>query len=175
MPRRYSEKQLSLSGLSPHDAAHRVSAYAYGNILALATLILVTPEDVEHGHAMLVLLATGVTTFLAHTLAETQEHRVLQGSGINWEELVHALRNAFPIVSSTATPALVLILSMLHFIPGEWAWHGAILTLVGRIFSIGFVISHYRKEPITIRTWIGGAIFAVIALTVAILKAVLTH
>lgn len=164
-----------IEGLSPSNAAHRISAYTYGNILALGALVLVSAEDIEHGHALVVLLATGLTTFLAHFLAESQEHRLLHGNGLTKADVKDALRNAVPIVSSTLTPAFFLALAMFHLVPGKVSWYLAVLALVGRLFSVGFVVAHYRKESVTFRTLLGGIIFAVLGFTVAALKAVLTH
>ena len=174
MPHRTPQDRM-IEGLSPSNAAHRISAYTYGNILALAALVLVSVEDIEHGHALLVLLATGLTTFLAHFLAESQEHRLLHGDGLTKADVKDALRNAVPIISSTAAPAFFLLLAMLHLLPVEVSWYLAILTLLGRLFSVGFVVARYRKESITFRTLLGGIVFAVLGFTVAALKALLTH
>lgn len=164
-----------IEGLSSHDAAHRISAYTYGNILALGALVLVSPSDIEHGHALTVLLATGLTTYLAHFLAESQEHRLLRGDNLTRADLATALRNAVPIVSSTLTPAFFLALAALHLLPAKVSWYLAVLSLVGRLFSVGFVVARYRKESATFRTLLGGIIFAALALAVALLKALLTH
>lgn len=152
-----------------------MSAYTYGNILALGALVLVAPADIEHGHALILLLATGFTTLLAHGLAELQEHRLLHWRWANTSDYLHALRNSVPILSSTSAPAVALLLAMADVIPPQWAWYLAIFFLIARFFSLGFVISHFRKEKISFRTLVAGIIFAAVGLGVALLKAVLTH
>lgn len=137
--------------------------------------MLVAPSDIEHGHALTVLLGTGLTTYLAHFLAESQEHRLLYGHSLSRADLVTALRNALPIVSSTLTPAFFLVLATFQVLPGKVSWYLAVLSLVGRLFSVGFVVARYRKESATFRTLLGGIIFAALALAVALLKALLTH
>lgn len=44
------------SALDPHDAAHRVSAFIYGNILVLAALVTINPHAIHDGHGVLIVL-----------------------------------------------------------------------------------------------------------------------
>lgn len=170
-----SKQTPKTKGPSIHDAGQRVSAYTYGNILALGALVLIKPEHIDSGYAIIVLLATGFTTYLAHLIAEEQENRVQLGGQVTFQELKQGMRNALPVVSSTFAPAIFLILGSQGIIRPDLAWELALATLVARLFFIGFVIAHYRKEPITFRTVFKGLVIAAAGLTVAVLKALLTH
>ena len=47
----------------------RVSAYVYGNILVLAAILATSPENIAHWTAVIFVVATTATTFLAHVVA----------------------------------------------------------------------------------------------------------
>ena len=56
--------------LSPEDAAARISAYVYGNMVVLATLASLTQDAMTSGHAALVVAGVAASTFLAHAVAD---------------------------------------------------------------------------------------------------------
>lgn len=68
----------------------------------------------KSGRALIIVAGTGLTTYLAHCVAEQQEMHVLHGRRGQLSVLKHAFRNAVPILSSTAGPVAVLAL-------GYWA------------------------------------------------------
>ncbi|MFW0181506.1 hypothetical protein [Rothia sp. P5766] len=164
-----------LGKLKPQDVAHRVSAYTYGNILALGALILTKPGQIAQGHTLTVLLATGLTTYLAHFLAESQEHRLLHGKALTGQDIIKALRNAVPIMSSTLLPALFIALGSWGFLAPPTAWFLAVTVLLLRLASMGFVVARYQQQAASFRTLLGGILFASLGLVVALLKALLTH
>ncbi|GLY30863.1 hypothetical protein [Kineosporia sp. NBRC 101731] len=73
----------------------RLSAYVYGNILVLAAIIGTTGAA-DHAHSWLIVLATALTTYLAHVFA----HHVAEQVGRTDEEhrshLMHEIRYAVP-------------------------------------------------------------------------------
>jgi len=56
--------------LSPEDAAARISAYVYGNMVVLAALASLDLDAMTSGHAALVVAGVAASTFLAHAVAD---------------------------------------------------------------------------------------------------------
>lgn len=161
--------------LNLHDAAHRISAFIYGNILILAALIVMSPEQVENGHALVIVSGTGLTTYLAHCIAEQQEIHVLHGRGVDFDVLKHAFRNAVPVLSSTAIPVAMLALGYFEITSVEVAWLLASLLVAFRLLFNGVVVAHYRSEKVTFRAMLSGLMLAIVTVAVAVLKAYLVH
>ena len=92
--------------LEPARAARRLSAYVYGNILVLAAVAASTPSSIEHGTAAVLVLATAVTTFLAHVFADfVAGSQIPEAHGDATDEqrkfkAVEEFRDAVPILSS---------------------------------------------------------------------------
>lgn len=169
-------KSTSGSGrLDLHDAAHRISAFIYGNILVLAALIVVSPEQIETGYALTVVAGTGLSTYLAHCVAEQQEIHVLHGHKANPEILKRAARNALPILSSTAIPTMMLWLGYQGITSVDTAWTLANALITIRLLFNGVVVARYREEKVTLRAILSGLVLAIVATAVALLKAYLTH
>src|SRR5215208_1913432 len=83
----------------------RVGAYVYGNILVLAAILATSPESVAHWTAVIFVIATTATTFLAHVVA----HRIGQAIGRTDDEalrlhLAQEVRDAVPIMTSGTPP-----------------------------------------------------------------------
>lgn len=170
-----ARKSRNLNALEPHDAAHRVSAYIYGNILVLAALIAIFPEQIADGHALVIVLGTGLTTYLAHCLAEQQEIHVLKGKKVERGVLKVAFRNSLPILSSTVYPVFLLALGYWGVVSVDTAWTLAVGLIGLRLLFNGVIVARYRQEEVTLRTMLSGIILAGLALSVALLKNHLTH
>ena len=168
--------------LDAHDIAHRVSAYTYGNFLVLAALLSIYDAHALYdGTAILYITGTGLTTYIAHVIAELQEYRVLHGGTPPRDFVKHALGNASPILGTTVYPVLLLILALI-LPPGstyDIIFDCTILlclaTVVWRIFTLNFVIARYRGEPICWRT-VRSAVWLTLAVMIlAIVKIMFTH
>ena len=177
-PRRWFTRKDA--DLSVETVASRTEAYVYGNILVLAALATLTPDDVPHGHAAVVVIGTGVSTYLAHVLAHWIGHQV-RGSAQNGPGKNHAahlrrgVRNAMPIASSAVGPALLMLASFWGWPPAEWAIPVAIAIIIGRFLLFGPVLtslSGSRNSFVALLTGIG---LAVAGILVAAIKLVLTH
>src|SRR5918995_6378367 len=88
----------------------RVGAYIYGNILVLAAILATSPESIAHWTAVIFVVATTATTFLAHVVA----HRIGQAIGRTDDEtlrvhLAQEARDAVPIMTSGTGPAVLLV------------------------------------------------------------------
>jgi hypothetical protein len=96
----------------------RVGAYIYGNILVLAAIFATSSQGIAHWSAVVVVIATSATTFLAHVVA----HNTGQAIGRPRDEalrlqLAQEARDAVPIMNSGAGPAVFLALGALGFLP----------------------------------------------------------
>ncbi len=182
MPLLFRKAQRKFAELSAHDVAHRVSAYTYGNFLVLAALLSIfDPNAIYNGTAILYITGTGLTTYIAHTIDEIQEYRVLHGGTPPREFVMHALRNSSPILGTTVYPVILLIVAALlpsgktYDIIFDLTITLCLATVVWRIFSLNFAIAHYRGEPICWRT-IRSAVWLTLAIIIlAIVKFIFTH
>jgi hypothetical protein len=129
-------------------ARHRTTAFIYGNIL---------------------VLATAVTTFLAHVFADVIT------STWSWRTVLHAARDSAPILTSGIIPAALLLLAPLLGFPSSLAVVFAELLLVARIALVGIVVARLRTEPTSSSTVLAGIALAVLGLIIVVTKVVLTH
>jgi len=165
---------------SPVDlerARARTTAFVYGNILVLSAVLTATPESVGDGQAALVVVATTVTTYLAHVVAHAVGGAVGQdptrprprGEG------PAELRDAVPIVSSGTAPAVVLLLAWWTDLATGTAVAVAAGVTVLRLASMGLVIGRLSGHEPSGRQWWAGVVLAVVSAVIAVLKVLLTH
>jgi hypothetical protein len=121
--------------LPPGRAARRMSAYVYGNVLVLAAVVAATSDAIEDGHAVLIVLGTTVSTYLAHIYSEAIAHS-LTDSGEH-DRFPEELRDAVPILSSGVVPIIALLLCWLDLLPAEVSQLIAGGVIVVRLASVG--------------------------------------
>ncbi|WP_091239654.1 hypothetical protein [Klenkia soli] len=158
--------------LDPHRAESRVSAYVYGTVLVLAAVVGCSPEAVDSGAAVTIVVGTVLSTYVAHVLAHSVGALVTGGEH---RELRQAARDATPILSSGALPALVLAATALGWPPELWGQALAALVGLVRVAGIGVVYRRLRADVPFGRAVLVGAVAAGVALLVVVLKLVLTH
>ncbi|OZF51875.1 hypothetical protein [Rhodococcus sp. 14-1411-2a] len=167
--------------LEPARAAKRLSAYVYGNILVLAAVAASTPSSIENGTAVVLVLATAVTTFLAHVFADfVASSQIPEAHGDATDEqrtfeAVEEFRDAVPILSSGTVPAVMLALGWLSVLPGQWSELLAGGVIVIRIATIQMVTERIRGNPLTFRAILGGLATAAIAALIVLAKVFLGH
>lgn len=161
--------------LTNDEIVGRSSAFIYGNVLILAALVALSPQDVEEGHAVAVILGTGISTLVAHLFAESHAHRIRHGKKLTREEWRIEFRNAVPIMSATAWPSFVIFLGMMDVLSVLESWFVAVGIIIARMIAQGFVIARFEDRKPTFKDFLGGLALAGIALAVALLKAELTH
>lgn len=171
--------------LDKQDMAHYVSAYTYGNFLILAALMTLDEHSILSGAGAVTVLATGVCTFIAHVVAESQENRVLAGGTPTKEVIVHGLKNALPILTTTIFPVIILWLAMgtKHDLYDELAADitmvVCVLTVIIRIFMLGFRIAKFRGTAVTFRSFFrtlsSSLVLTGVVIAVAAAKVLLTH
>ena len=176
MPLLIRKARRKFAELDAHDVAHRISAYTYGNFLVLAALL-----SVYDATAILYITGTGLTTYIAHVIAEMQEYRVLHGGTPPREFVKHALGNASPILGTTVYPVLLLILAAIlppgatYEIIFDYTILLCLATVVWRIFSLNFAIARYRGEPLCWRTFRSAVWLTFAVIVLAIVKIMFTH
>ncbi|TXR51655.1 hypothetical protein [Quadrisphaera setariae] len=177
-PTRSSTSASRASGVDLERVRSRVSAYVYGNVLVLAAVVGCSPEYVHDGSAVVVVLATTVTTYLAHVVA----HRTGGGVGRHREEaelhLRAELRDATPIVTSGVLPALVLLVSALagwRETPAALAQLVAALVPVVRLAATGSVTSRHVPGGSSRGAFWSAVGLAAAGTVIAAVKVSLTH
>jgi hypothetical protein len=166
---------LSDQPLTPEDAASRVAAFVYGDILVLAALIALDPEDLLGFKAVAYVVGTGISTFVAHVLAESVGGRVRTNKGLTGELLRHELRDAIPIISATTLPACLMGVALLGWLNPYTALQLAISVTVLRLAALGWVVGHLRRQRASLRTFLLGMLMALVCSVAAALKWWLTH
>ena len=182
MPLLFRKARRKFAELDAHDVAHRISAYTYGNFLVLAALLTIQDAKAIYDNtAVLYIIGTGLTTYIAHVIAEMQEYRVLHSGTPPREFVKQALSNASPILGTTVYPVLLLILAAI-LPPGatyDIIFDCTILlclaTVVWRIFSLNFMIARYRSEPLCWRTFQSAVWLTFAIIVLAIVKIMFIH
>jgi hypothetical protein len=154
----------------------RVGAYVYGNILVLAAIIATSPESIAHWTAVIFVVATAATTFLAHVVA----HRIGQTIGRTDDEtlrvhLAQEARDAVPIMSSGTGPAVLLALGAVGWLPPELSQLLAEAFVVLRLALTGIVVRRLSGTSSRLAGLWSGFALAGISVVIAALKDILTH
>lgn len=163
------------SALSREDAASRITAFVYGNIVTLATVAPLTREDAESGMSFWLVLATSFSTFLAHAFAESIGRRARSDERLTPAIIRAEIRDSLPVLTSGFVPALALGLAWLTEIPGFGAQIAVLVYLVVRLALTGPIITRIRGERPSTRTFVAGFFLAVCGVGVAVVKVLLGH
>jgi hypothetical protein len=154
------------------EAADRVSAYVYGNVLLLAALVVLSREDARDGAGLAIVAGTAVSTFVAHTYAERLGAAVRSVEHASWSVV---LRDSVPILSAAAVPAALMGAAALDVLPATASLRLAETWVVVRIALTAFIVGRLQGRPVTLRTWVASVGLAATALVVVAVKVVLTH
>ncbi|PPG28232.1 hypothetical protein C5E10_14250 [Pseudoclavibacter sp. RFBG4] len=159
-------------------AASRLTAYVYGNIIVLATLLGLVHAGENPGEGAIVVLATGGTTLLAHLIADAVGHSTRAANRPERTahlKFLHELRDAVPIASAASIPAAILGVAALGVIDGETAQTIAEVVIIVRLAGMGFTIQRIRGEKPSFRTFAAGIGLALVGVGISVLKANLGH
>lgn len=165
---------MSRTPIPVEDYASRISAYVYGNILVLTALI---PLNHSTGitRAGLVVIATSLSTFVAHAFAESVGRSARSGRQLTTTERIAELRDSVPVLTSGIVPTIVVGMGGLGWIELGTALILAEIWVVTRIAGITYVITRLRGERPTGQTLIGSLVLGVIAVVIVAIKLFLTH
>lgn len=154
-------------------AESRMSAYVYGDVLVLAATAGVSDGAIRSGEALLIVLGTVLSTYVAHVLADVVG-AVFTGHASTGMLLAEA-RDSVPVVSA-GLPSFVLLGAAAQGWPAPtWAQALACAAVILRLAAIGLVYRRLRRETTVHRAVWFGVIVALIATAAAALKLFLTH
>lgn len=159
--------------LDRSNAASRISAYIYGNILVLAALVPVPAEEKHVGIA--IVLGTTLSTFVAHIFAEAVGHSVRQGAQLTAADRWREVRNSVPILSSAVMPCVILMVGWMGWLEPRTAQLLAEVAVLVRIGGIVFVIGRLNRKPPSKGWLMSAAAITLVAVTVVLTKVLLTH
>ncbi|WP_227983348.1 hypothetical protein [Nocardia spumae] len=159
--------------LDRDNAARRISAYVYGNILILAALIPVTTTDEHVG--ILVVLGTALSTFVAHVFAEGVGEAVRESKSLTSGQRWADLRDSVPILSSAVLPAVILAVAAIGWLEPRTAQIAAEVAMLVRIGGIVFVIERLKGARPGRSTLLAALLLTAVATAIVVVKVVLTH
>lgn len=166
---------LAPRNLSAHDAGSRLSAYVYGNIVALATLFTLSRDDSETGTSALIMLGVSLSTFVAHAFAETIGRRVRSSEPLGPGRLLAELRDSAPVLTSGLLPAALLAFAWWMGLPGLAAQVAAAGFVLVRLLFTGTIIRVLTGRAPSARTVAAGVIIAVLGAAVTLCRVLLGH
>ncbi len=159
--------------LTAQRAESRMSAYVYGDVLVLAATAGVSAGAVRSGAALLVVLGTVLSTYVAHVLADVVG-AVFAGHASRAMVVAEA-RDSVPVVSAGLPSFVLLGLGALHALAPLWAQALACAVLVLRLAAIGLVYRRLRGDTSVQHAIVFGVVVALVATAAAALKLWLTH
>jgi hypothetical protein len=161
--------------LPREDAAARISAYVYGNILIFAAILALDESDVQHGHAVVVELGVAFSTFLAHVLSELIGRNVRTGTRTSVADVLHEVRDSIPIITSALVPCLLLTGAVLDWLSAPAAITASEVYLFVRLALVGLVVERLRIRRASVRTLLAGVLLALVAAGIAVLKVTISY
>lgn len=162
--------------MSREEAASRVSAYVYGNVLVMAALISLRPESLGGPTGVLYVLGVGVSTFVAHMVGDAVGRRVREGSGpIRWTEVRREIRGTTPIGTAATVPAAILLPAWAGLADAEVVLLLAIAVTDLRLVLLGSAVEWFSGERSSGRLFLAGLGLAIVSAAVAVLKWKLAH
>jgi hypothetical protein len=159
--------------VAPPRAQSRVSAYIYGNVLVLAAVVGASPAAVRSGTAVTLVIGTVLSTYVAHVLAHSIGS--LLGGADGRRAVGVQLRDAVPIISSGITPAVLLAVAAIGWLPSLAGQALSSAVLIGRIAATGVVYRRLREDVPIRKAWTVGGLAAGVAALAVVLKLTLTH
>ena len=154
-------------------ARSRVAAYVYGDVLVLAAVVGASSAAVASGAAVVIVAGTVLSTYVAHVLAHSIGS--LFGGDSTATAVREELRDALPILSSGATPALLLVAAALGWPSVPWAQNLAAAGMIARVAATGLVYRRVHPEVGLGRALRVGTGAAAVAALAVVLKLTLTH
>jgi hypothetical protein len=161
--------------LATEVAADRTTAYVYGNVLVLAAMVALVPADAATSHAVLIVIGTAISTFVAHVFADAMGAQVRRTEAPTIGSALGSARESFPILTSGVLPSVILLLGLWDLLDTALALTLAELIVLFRIASTGVVVARLRNERSSLKIIGIGIGAAVVGGLVSLLKVYLTH
>jgi hypothetical protein len=163
-----------LSRLPRDRVAALVSAGAYGSVLVLGAVAVISVSDVAKGHGAELVAGVGVATWVAHLFAEVLGDHVERVEPLRRHEVVQDMVDGVPILAATVLPAFALLLGRLDVLSASAARVLAIVVTVVQLLGIGAFVGRLTPAR-THATWIFAGVTAGIGLAVVLLTVTLGH
>jgi hypothetical protein len=152
-----------------------VSAYVYGNVLVMAALISLRPEDLRGPTGVASLLGVGLSTVVAHLVGHGVGRRIRQGWSIRWTDVRHTVQEVLPIAMAATVPAAVLLPAWAGWVDTRLSLALALVVTGLRLALLGTAVEWFSGERSSRRLFLAGAGLAAAAAVAAGLKWQLTH
>ena len=149
-----------------------MSAYIYGDVLVLAVTADVSVGSIRSGKALLYVLGTVLSTYVAHVLADAVG-AVFSGRASK-AMLSAEARDSMPVVSAGLPSLVVFGAAALGWPSPIWAQVLASAILILRLAAMGLVYRRLRPETTVYRALWFGLVVALVATVAAALKLSLT-
>jgi hypothetical protein len=161
--------------LDPEDAASRITAYVYGNILVMTALIALDPPDLLGSKAVAYVLGTGLSTFVAHLVAEMAGFGFRTERQMTLADVRHEARGSVPVISATVIPILLSLAALWGWLDPTLALRLAIAVTVVRLGTFGWVAGHLKGRKAPANAFVLGIALALAGTVAAIVKFWLTY
>jgi hypothetical protein len=161
--------------VSRDDAASRVSAYVYGNVMVMAALITLRPEDLRGPAGVLSVLGVGASTFIAHMVGDAVGRRIRDGRSAPWAGVRREIRDSLPIATAATVPAAILALAWWGPVDARLVLGLALAVTDLRLALLGSAVEWSTGERSSGRLFLAGIGLAIVCAAVAVLKWGLTH
>ena len=152
-----------------------MSAYVYGNVLVMAALISLRPEDLRGPRGVLYVLGVGLSTFVAHLVGEAVGRRVREGRSTRVTDLRHEIRDTLPILTAATVPAAILLLAWGDRVDARLVLALALAVTDLRLALLGTAVEHFSGERSSARLILAGVGLAIVSAAAAVMKWELTH
>ncbi len=172
---RLARRRRGPGELPREDVASRVSAYVYSNVLVMAALIALHPDELRGPTGVLYVLGVGVSTYVAHTVGEAAGLRVREDRSLDRAAVRHEIRDALPIATAAGAPAALLLLAWTDLLDADVVLVLALALVDLRLALLGSVVAWVSGERSSTRVFLAGFVLAVVGAAVALLKWQLTH
>lgn len=154
-------------------AESRMSAYVYGDVLVLAATAGVSVGAIRSGEAVLIVLGTVLSTYVAHVLADVVG-AVFAGRA-STAMLRAEARDSVPVLSAGLPSFVLLGAAALGWPAPMWAQDLACAIVILRLAAIGLVYRRLRPGTAVHHALWFGVLVALVATVAAALKLVLIH
>jgi hypothetical protein len=160
--------------ISQERLAELVAAAAYGTVLVLIALSVVSVRVIGLGYGVELVAGVGMSTWVAHVFAELLAQHVHNANPLRREQVIAALVDGSPILVAPVLPAVALGLGRVGVMPNEAARILAILIGVVQLLAVGAFVA--RAAPTRPKArWTFAAVTVGIGVVVVIVSVWLGH
>jgi hypothetical protein len=147
----------------------------YGDILVLAAVVGVDHHAIDDGAAVVAVLATTITTYIAHVFAHNIGQRIYRTEDEHEAKVKEEARDAEPILASGIFPALLLGAGAIDWLPLRLAQILAAAVVVVRLAATGLLVERLSGRRVSGAALWSGLGIALVGGVIAVLKVSFGH